>query len=286
MMKHNIVVATHHKTGTVWMSTVFKAIAGDVGAEYVDFWSRDGQVSEALKPPFVLFNYHSDFRAHSDILDRDDVRILHLIRDPRDVLISAMHYHRKANETWLHEPVPGYDNVTYQRRLNALATRFEQYVFEMEHSTESTLRDMLEWRYGRANCFEARYEDLRQDAQMEHWSKIAAFLGFDEAEQKICRERFWQNSLFGNLASYGHKHVRSGDVAQWKREFTPELANAFLARFPNALQSLKYETGNEWVSELEGTEAETEVETGGLASALKRLVGKPWERLRILNRSH
>ena len=200
-----------------------------------------------------------------------------------------MHYHKKSNETWLHEPVPGYDNVTYQRRLNALATRFEQYVFEMEHSTESTLRDMLGWQYGRANCFEARYEDLRQDTQMEHWSTIAAFLGFDEAERKICRERFWQNSLFGNLGSFGHKHVRSGDVAQWKHEFTPELAEAFLARFPNALRQLAYETDNKWVSELQGAEikeAKAEAEAGGLVSALKRLVGKPWERLRVLNRSH
>ena len=286
-MKHNIVVATHHKTGTVWMSAVFKAIANDVDAEYVDFWSPGGQVADALKAPFILFNYHSDFRGHADILSRDDVRILHLIRDPRDVLISAMHYHKKSNETWLHEPVPGYDDVTYQRRLNALATRFEQYVFEMEHSTESTLRDMLGWQYGRANCFEARYEDLRQDTQMEHWSRIAAFLGFDRTEQKVCRERFWQNSLFGNLGSFGHKHVRSGDVAQWKREFTPELANAFLARFPNALRQLGYETDNKWVSEVQATEAKVEAEAGGLTSALKRLVGKPWERLRVLNnRSH
>jgi Sulfotransferase domain len=267
-MKYNIIVATHHKTGTVWMSTVFKAIARDVSAEYVDFWSQRGQLAETLRTPFLLFNYHSDFREHAHILSRDDVRILHLIRDPRDVLISAMHYHKKSNETWLHEPVPGYDNVTYQRRLSTLATRFEQYVFEMENSTNSTLRDMLEWQYGRTNCFEARYEDLRQDTQMAYWSKITAFLGFDGAEQEICRQLFWKNSLFGSLVGFGHKHIRSGDVAQWKREFTPRLANAFLERFPTALQSLKYETDNRWALELQGTEG------AGLASVLKRLIGK------------
>ena len=181
MMKHNIVVATHHKTGTVWMSTVFKAIANDIDAEYVDFWSRDGQVADALKAPFILFNYHSDFRGHSDILSREDVRILHLIRDPRDVLISAMHYHKKSNETWLHEPVPGYDDVTYQRRLNALATRFEQYVFEMEHSTAGTLRGVMGWQYGRANCFEARYEALRQDSDLAYWTRIAASGWYSDA---------------------------------------------------------------------------------------------------------
>ena len=278
-MKYNIVVATHHKTGTVWMSTVFKAIANDIGAAFVDFRSQQGQLAEALKEPFILFNYDSDFGEHSAILDRADVRILHLIRDPRDVLISAMHYHKKSNETWLHEPVPGYDNVTYQRQLNALSTPFDQYVFEMENSTESTLRDMVNWRYGRANCFEARYEDLRLDTQMDHWSQITAFLGFEEAERQVCWQRFWQNSLFGNPVRFAHKHVRSGDVAQWKREFTPELAEAFVERFPTVLQMLEYETGNRWISHL------PESAEGRLASALKRLVGKRWEQFKVLNAS-
>ena len=267
-MKYNIVVATHHKTGTVWMSTVFKAIANDIGAAYVEFRPQYGRLAEALRAPFVLFNYDSEFREHSPLLERGDVRILHLIRDPRDVLISAMHYHKKSNETWLHEPVPGYDNVTYQRRLNALPTPFQQYVFEMENSTESTLRDMVNWQYGRANCFEARYEDLRVDTQMAYWSKIMGFLGFDEAERQVCRQRFWQNSLFGNIVRFAHKHVRSGDVAQWRHEFTPALANAFLERFPTVLQSLKYETDNSWVRDLQETNG------GGLTSVLKRLVGK------------
>ena len=106
-------------------------------------------------------------------------RILHLIRDPRDVLISAMHYHKASRESWLHEPIPGYDNLTYQRVLHNLPTKLAQYIFEMENSSASTFRDMLKWRYGRANCFEARYEDLRQDTQLVLWQRIMAFLGLD-----------------------------------------------------------------------------------------------------------
>ncbi len=249
-MKYNVVVATHHKTGTVWMDGVFKAIARDVGAEYIDFRSQCGRLDGALTKPFILLNYDSNFREYGHILERDDVRILHLVRDPRDVLISAMHYHQKSRESWLHEPIPGYDNVTYQHSLKALPSKFDQYVFEMEHSTASTLRDVLNWQYGRANCFEARYEDLRQDADLAHWRRISTFLGFDEREQQISCGRFWQNSLFGGLSRFGNKHVRSGDVAQWKREFTRDLGYAFLARFPNALQSLGYEANNGWVLKL------------------------------------
>jgi hypothetical protein len=278
-MKYNIVVATHHKTGTVWMDGVFKAIADDVGARYLDFRSEYGRLEQRLREPFVLFNYDSDFRDCAHILDRDDVRILHLIRDPRDVLISAMHYHKKSAESWLHTPVPGYNNVTYQRCLRELPTKLDQYVFEMEHSTAGTMRGMLEWQYGRANCFEARYEDLRQDRDLSCWTRIVDFLGFDEDERRSCRQRFWQNSLFGGLSRLGNKHVRSGDVAQWKREFDRELAYAFVAYFPDALQTLAYEPDNKW---LFGVPDEAANE---LTAALKRLVGSRLRPFREIGRS-
>jgi hypothetical protein len=278
-MKYNIVVATHHKTGTVWMDGVFKAIAADVGAHYVDFKAQYDQLPQALETPFILFNHDSNFRDYSHILDRDDVRILHVIRDPRDVLISAMHYHRKSSESWLHEPVPGYDNITYQRRLKELPTKFRQYVYEMDHSTAGTVKDMVKWQYGRSNCFEARYEDLRQDGQMTYWSSIAEFLGFGEAEQRICRQRFWENSLFGGLSRLGNKHVRSGDVAQWKREFTPELACAFLQRFPFALRALAYEEDHKWVVALQRQGCSNE-----LSSVFKRVVGARLEPIKDLGK--
>jgi len=219
-MKFNVVVATHHKTGTVWMSAVFSAIAKELGASYIDFWSHYGRLDPLLRTPFILFNYDSTFRQHSGVLARDDVRILHLIRDPRDVLISAMHYHKTADEAWLHKTVPGCNDIPYQRKLNSFATPFEQYLFELENASSSTIEDMLDWRYDRANCLEIRYEDLRLDRSMVLWSQILTF-------------------------------------AQWKREFTPQLAQAFVYRFPDALQLLGYEPDDGWIEQLgEMTEAE------------------------------
>jgi hypothetical protein len=270
-MKCNLVVATHHKTGTVWMDGVFKAIARDLGARYVNFRAEQGQLEELGRSPFVLFCYDSDFGDHGALLDREDVRILHLIRDPRDVVISAMHYHKAARESWLHEPVPGYRNLTYQRTLQRLPTRFAQFVFEMENSSAGTLRDMASWRYGRANCFEARYEDLRQDSALAHWRRIVAFLGLDEKQQALASHRFWQNSLFGGLSRLGNRHVRSGAVGQWRREFTPELGQAFLKRFPGLLQSLGYEAGDAWVRELRHHEEPS------LLSGMRQLTLAHWE---------
>lgn len=250
-MKHNVVVTTHHKTGTVWMSTVFKAIARSVGANYIDFWDQYDRLERALRPPFILFNHDSTFVQHAGVLRRPDVRILHLIRDPRDVLISAMHYHRTAQEPWLLERPPGNDNAPYRERLNALPTEFEQYVFELENSTSSTIEAMLDWRYDRANCLDVRYEDLWHDRSMELWTRILDFLGFEESEHEAGRTAFWANSLFGT-AGRGHRsHARSGEAAQWRHKFTPELARAFVERFPEALQELGYEEDDRWIEEIE-----------------------------------
>jgi hypothetical protein len=190
-----------------------------------------------------------------------------------------MHYHKASREGWLHEPIPGYDNLSYQRALQKLPTRFEQYLFEMDNSSASTLRDMANWRYGRANCFEARYEDLRQDTQLAIWQRIMAFLGLDAGEQAIGSRRFWQNSLFGGLSRLGNRHVRSGAVAQWRREFTPELAADFLKRFPGVLQFLGYETSDAWVLELQQSG------NNSVFSDLRELAAHRWEAFAGLMRS-
>lgn len=247
-MKFNIVVATHHKTGTVWMSMVFRAIARRLGANYVDFWSHYDRLESRLVPPFILFNHDSAFRRHAAVLRRQDLRILHLIRDPRDVLISAMHYHRTSNEPWLREHTSG--SMPYQQKLNAFSTLHEQYVFELENATGSTIEAMLDWQYDRPNCRNVRYEDLWRDRSMTLWSDILAFLGFEQHEVQEGRDSFWQHSLFGDAGHASRRHARSGETAQWKTEFTPALAAAFLDHFPDALQILGYETDDRWVEDL------------------------------------
>lgn len=248
-MKSNVVVATHHKTGTVWMATVFKDIAKGCRASYIDFWANFDRIESKLVPPFILMNHDSQFMQHEGMLSRGDTRILHLIRDPRDVLISATHYHRTAAEPWLHRVEPG-QSQTYQQRLNALETSLERYVFELDHASGATLDGMLDWHYDRPNCREVRYEDLRLDDTMEAWTGIVEFLGFETAEIDLCRKSFWNHSLFGNLARANRVHIRSGDVAQWKREFTPDLARAFVDRFPDILQVTGYEEDDSWIERL------------------------------------
>lgn len=250
-MKNSVVIVTHHKTGTVWMDGVFRGIAKDLGVALLDFDTQSGRLDDALHEPFILLNSSSNFGNHQDLLSRPDVRVLHLIRDPRDVVISAMHYHKRSREQWLHQAVHEYDCATYHQRLNQLSSRAHQYVYEMEHSSAATIRDMVDWQYGRPTCLEARYETLIADHQLVYWRKVMTFLGFEGEEVEVGTQRFWQNSLFGGLSRLGNKHVRCGTSAQWRKEFTASLACTFISRFPGALQKLGYEPNHKWILELE-----------------------------------
>jgi len=75
--------------------------------------------------------------------------------------------------------------------------------------------------------------DLRQDMQLAYWRRRSPpSLGRQKGTGKFAASRFWQNSLFGGLSRLGNKHVRSGDVAQWKREFTKDLGYALSPEGP------------------------------------------------------
>ncbi|MGD0190893.1 MAG: sulfotransferase domain-containing protein [Rhizomicrobium sp.] len=250
-VKFCAVVATHHKTGTAWMQSVFRRIARVLDVGFVEIDRRDGLESGSLIVPSILFNTHSAFSGCQWILDHPQCRLFHLIRDPRDVIVSAMHYHRAAAEPWLHEPRADFGGKTYQMFANGLPDDQSRYVFEMQHGAGNAIKAMRRWQYDRENTFECRYEDLISDTNSEKFAGVLRHLGFEDDEMTRCRRIFVRNSLFGSRKKKGHSlHVRSGRARQWETTFNAELASAFVDLFGDVLIELGYEPDNSWVATL------------------------------------
>jgi hypothetical protein len=249
-MNRCAVIATHHKTGTVWMRDVFRDIAKELKIGFVYLTRKSVPKETNLAPPVVLLNDHADFSAMPWLLSGPDQRILHVVRDPRDVLISSMHYHRVAQESWLHVPRKAFEGLSYQQKLNSLRDDRSRYAFELKHSAGRTIDKMCRWNYGTANCFECRYEDLATDFEMKLFSEIVLHLGFAAGELEICRAHFWKNSLFGERGIGDSPHVRQGATKQWLDVFDRELAMRFLHQFGNALTRLGYEADDSWIGRL------------------------------------
>ena len=164
-----------------------------------------------------------------------DARFIRVLRDGRDVCVSR----RAAQQSWA---------KSWRRLPGPLGLARSAHTWDRLIGAGRAGAELLPGR-----VLEVRYEELWQDRSMALWSDILDFLGFDERERELCRSCFWEHSLFGEAGRANRRHARSGEVAQWKNEFTPELARAFVYHFPDALRVLGYETDERWIEELEKT---------------------------------
>jgi len=257
-MNRRAIVSMHHKTGTKWMSQTFRAVSRDLGIDFHFFPARKQALGELVAPCIIVDRHavwFTEEKRASEKLIGD--RIFHLIRDPRDVVISGMHYHRKSEEPQLHKTRDEFGGLTYQQKINSLPDDHSRYLFEMDNTAGKTIRSMLAWDYSKLESFEVKYEDLIEDTETSLFAEISAHLGFSGDEITQCRDAFWRNSLFGTdvkkkswKPDLKQTHVRSGRKRQWEKSFDKPLARAFLERFPDALVKLGYERDNAWINAL------------------------------------
>lgn len=242
-----ICVCTHHKTGTIWMRQVFNGLAKTLDIPIHGAYGMRAERRIKDGERVILTQWSSKF--HEVILNRPDARFLHVIRDPRDVLLSGARYHLKApeaGEEFLHEPREDLAGKTYQQHLNFLSPG-GQLRFEMREKHALTLQDMLDWDYTRPNTIEMRYEDLMQDIEGRLFGEALRDLGLPEFEVAQGKRIFWEQSLFGGLADANKRsdrinlHVASGQVAQWRSKMPRALAEEYAARHGEALVGLGYE---------------------------------------------
>lgn len=238
-LAHVVLVGTHHKTGTVWIHGIFRRLALLCGYPYYPqpFNTSIPEVGS------IVADTHSHF--DETMWHDTPYRGLHLIRDPRDIIVSGCFYHQKSDEAWLHVKDPEFGGLTYQEKLNSIPALGDKLLFEMDNSARRTITDIAQWDYQNSAFFEAKYEDLIRDHDLLLFHQIFAFLGFEGKTIPKALDVAWQNSLFSNRVPTS-VHVRSGKPSQWKRYFEPVHQQRFVELFGDVLIKLGYEADNSW----------------------------------------
>lgn len=251
-----ICIGTHHKTGTIWMRKVFRAIQKDQDIPFMQCYREKKLVEAAETGPQIIVNWSSTFP--KKLMELDHARFIHIIRDPRDVLLSGMRYHRIAplgNEKFLREKRDEWGGKNYQDHLNALPDDLTRLMFEMENKHDHTVQEMLKWPYGHANAADVKYEDLIEDEDCSQFRGILERFAIEGLDIDRAVQTYWDHSLFGGLKKADDReervalHVSSGKKAQWVSKLPREIAEAYADRYAGALKTLGYAENSDWVAE-------------------------------------
>jgi hypothetical protein len=179
-----IVIVTDHKTGHNLLSKIFAVISKSLGLCYYDISLKESIPSDAdivlfeLSPPPKQITREFKQSAFTKIkMLPNNIKGVHMIRNPFEVIVSAYNHHRRINKPWVHERREEFDNKSYREQLCNLNTD-NGLIFEMNHISKSTILDMYEWDYSDDRFLNVKLEDFFDDFDKTA-ALIAEFLDLD-----------------------------------------------------------------------------------------------------------
>lgn len=226
-----LLVGTYHKVLTVFFLNIFKEFARFTGRTITS-----GQGHDLDYGCDVLRNTHSDFQWDKVA---PGAAGLHVIRDPRDLIVSAANYHVRSAEPWLHLPREIFGGRSYQEAISALPNLEDRLIFEMDHSSGRVIETMLAWDYQRPGFAELHYEELVAPGGDRVFADAVEGLPITRLE-KSALVRLFRFYSIGGSGSKGLKHIRNPASGQWRSAFTPRALEHFHNRFPGGLEKLGY----------------------------------------------
>ena len=231
--------------GTIWMMRVLGRVAEEYGLVLQKCNTKADQLCAGTG---VIFANHSqlDLDALGDFVGS------HMIRDPRDVVVSGYFYHLWTNESWAHVPSSEYDGQSFQQYLNSVnqsdgilaeINRFANYVDDY---------GLRHWNYSDDRIIEIRYEDLIKDEESV-FQQIFRHYGFHHQavrqSVKLALEfsfsRVTRRSV-GQADAKRDQHLRSGKPGQWQTVLSSTHRAAIKEKLGDVLVMTGYERDLNW----------------------------------------
>jgi hypothetical protein len=270
----------HHKCATRWINGVLRPVCRELGLRRAVVWNHamfDGDL------PAYVAQSKIDFLAYTNadyecVRQLPAVRGFHVVRDPRDICVSAYFSHRYSHET-KHWP----ELVEHRQQLERLS--FDEGLLLDMKFVENHFQEMYCWNYEDPNFLQVKMERLTADPYRQ-FLKIFDFLGI--LDERRMTGRYWlahglsrrlQRWSGGRLTLNGHgqrlpaekllaivwqnefdrksggrrpgqedkaSHYRKGKPGDWRAHFQPEHIRYFKEQYNPLLLKLGYESSADW----------------------------------------
>jgi hypothetical protein len=257
-LKGNVQLIVHfgyHKAMTVFFIRIFQTIAkkyhfyhkhhnADLKGFYKDVHNKKGLRIVSVNNQLVNFSFFPKYKG------------THLVRDPRDLLVSGYRYHQHCNEPWSLQifdkesiELFGIKELGLEKKAQGL--NFQELLKNIDKEAgyllELNLRKphfkaMWNWDYSNPNILELRYEDIFGN-EIDVFQNIFAHYGFPKNYIDTCLQLVRQFS-FKALTESGQvgssKHAAVGKAGQWKNELPEMIIRVFHDRYNNLITKLNY----------------------------------------------
>jgi hypothetical protein len=221
--------------------------------------------------------------ARQDCLSRlPPFKGMHLVRDPRDILVSSYFSHRNSH------PTDKWPELS-THRANLLKLPLEQGLLQEMECRARQFSDMFNWHYQRPEILELRMEDLTEEPEQlmirlfafwgrlapdradalrtirELYNKATIWLEYHRSpgggvprwrmnsvspamiRKVTAQHAFVRKSGGRNRGQLNTQHhYRNGMAGDWKKYFSPELTRCFKHRYNDLLVKLGYEQDAAW----------------------------------------
>lgn len=234
------------KSGTTWM---LKLIASLPGYNGVGNFDRQIKKYRTVLPGDVVHGHDWYTPELAQILTQEGIRVILMLRDPRDQLISRMfHVKRSTQHAWHERMKPmSNDEALMQCIIGGKGLP----------STDTMIRLAQTWIDNEADILCVRYEDMLAEP-VQNFRKVLSYLGIENAhylaEVIVERNRFERLSVGRRIWQSGRKpgeakhdsHFRKGIAGDWKNHLNADHIERFKEIAGQQLIDLGYEKDFEW----------------------------------------
>jgi len=163
---------------------------------------------------------HASYSERLDfVLKKSNVKVVHIVREPRDVLVSHAYFFAKKKDYFLY---PILANISFEDRIRTtLQGGYYKEIKLQLNSFQNALENILEWEKS-DNCLIVKFEDLIGEkgggSREKQNETIKIILHF------IQREDLLENAEELGSKLYGGTHTfRKGQNEAWREELSEKL---------------------------------------------------------------
>ncbi|MGH2412212.1 MAG: sulfotransferase domain-containing protein [Microcystaceae cyanobacterium] len=273
----------HHKCGTQWIQGILRELCQDMGLKYGHAFNA--QIFDCDLETFIthkrieVFSYTN--ANYQYVKNLRNFRGFHVIRDPRDIVVSAYFSHLYSHPTDQNTKLEEEKEI-----LQGLSK--DEGLFQEIKFNYDVFKAMYEWNYSLENVIEIKMEDIMRNPYSvfvdifrflgivsesrpkfnERWSYLLALTAL-RSQQLLLKKTLLQfrlktipyERILGIVyenefakKSRGRKpgqenttsHYRKGVAGDWQNHFTQEHIDFFKSQYNDLLIKLGYEQDDNW----------------------------------------